>query len=179
MRTKSFFLTALLVAALAIPVFATTVPKMDLPTLVRQSDDVIQGKVETVEVRVENNDPYTWVRVRVDEPFKMRNNRQTIFIKYLGGRMNTAQGPIEVTISGMPTFQVGENVILFLRASSDGQTFAVNGLGQGKYLVVDETAISNISGVNLVDPKTGKAVPAFSESAPVEALKARIRELVK
>jgi hypothetical protein len=180
MKTKALLLTVLL-GALAMPVLGTTVPKMDLQTLIRSSDDIVQGKVEGMDVVVEQRRPYTRVRIRVDDPMYSRRGlrRQTIFLKFLGGRMDTPQGPVDMKVSGMPSFNVGDNVILFLRDQPDGNSSVV-GLNQGKYLVVDEVAVASISGVDLVDPKTGKMLPSgYTERAPVEAFKAKIRELLK
>jgi hypothetical protein len=181
MKTKILFLTVLLTTALAIPVLGTTVPKMDLKALVGKSDHIVQGKVEAMDVVVEQNRPFTRVRIRVDDPIYARRGgrRQTLVLKFLGGRMDTPKGPVDLAISGMPSFNLGDNVIVFLREQPDGNNSVV-GLNQGKYLVVNEVAIASISGVDLVDPRTGKSVPAgYTESAPVDAFKARIRELLK
>jgi hypothetical protein len=189
MKTKALFLTFLLAglfAASIMPVLGTTIPKMDLRALVKASDRILQGKVDAVDVEVVVEEgqrrPYTRVRIRVDDPIYARrgDRRQAVFLRFLGGVMDTNKGPVEVAVSGMPQFRLGDNVILFLRENADGTNHQVVGLNQGKYLVVNEVAVSNISGVELVDPKTGKALPgAFTESAPVEAFKAKIRELLK
>lgn len=196
MKTKAILLTAL-AAALAlpvvpvVPVFGTTVPRMNLEKLVsevRKSNDgqIVQGRVDAVDVDIVREEgqrrPYTRVRIRVNDPIYSRkgDRRQTVFLRYLGGMMDSPQGPVEVSIAGMPTFHLGDNVILFLRENGDGVYHHVVGLNQGKYLVLNETAISNISGVELVDPQTGKSTPGgVVESAPVNAFKARIRELLK
>ena len=183
MKTTALFLTVLLflILTLAIPVLGTTVPKMDLKALIGKSDHIVQGKVEAIDVVVEQKRPFTRVRIRVDDPIYARrgDRRQTVFLKFLGGRMDTPRGPVDLAISGMPSFNVGDNVIVFLREQPDGNNSVV-GLNQGKYLVLNEVAIASITGVDLVDPKTGKIVPSgYLESAPVDAFKARIRELLK
>ena len=186
MKTKAILFTALVAGALALPVLGTTIPRLDLPTLVARSCRIFQGTVEAIggEVVTEEGQrrPYTMVRVRVDDPMKSRcrDQRQTVLIRHLGGKLDTARGPVEVSISGMPQFRVGDNVILFLSQSSDGTNHQVVGLNQGKYLVENQVAISNVTGVELVDPTTGKPVPGgYTQSANVEAFKTRIRELVK
>ena len=176
------------------PVLGTTVPKMDLQALVDGSDRILQGKVEATEVQVDAslNLPFTIVRVRVDDPICQRpaagvrcsatagDRRQTIFLKHVGGRRMTPSGPVATIASGIPQFHIGDNVILFLKELPDRANFQVVGLGQGKYDVIDEVAVSNVSGMDLIDPKTGKVLPtAFAERAPVDALKSKIRELVK
>jgi hypothetical protein len=167
------------------------VPRMNLEKLVsevRKSEDgqIVQGRVDAVDVEIVREQgqrrPYTRVRIKVDDPIYSRkgDRRQTVFLRYLGGVMDSPRGPVEVSISGMPKFRLGDNVIVFLRENGDGVYHHVVGLNQGKYLVINETAISNVSGVELVDSQTGKATPGGSvESAPVSALKARIRELLK
>jgi hypothetical protein len=193
MKTKAILLTTL-AAALALPVvptFGTTVPRMNLEKLVsevRKSNDgqIVQGRVEAVDVNIVREEgqrrPYTRVSIRVNDPIYSRkgDRRQMVYLRYLGGTMDSPQGPVEVSIAGMPKFRLGDNVILFLRENGDGIYHHVVGLNQGKYLVINETAISNISGVELVDAQTGKATPGgFVDSAPVNALKERIRELLK
>jgi len=159
---------------------ATSVPRMDLATLVQRSDSILQGKVETIEVRVDEKLrlPFTWVRLRVDDPLK-GERRQTVFVRHIGGK--AAGSPYTIAVAGMPRFEYGGNVIVFLRDVRDGSgAMQVVGLNQGKYEVVNEVAIAQISGVELIDPKTGNALPSgYVESAPVEAFKAKIRELVR
>jgi hypothetical protein len=186
MKSKSLLRTALLMGALALPVLGTTVPKLELRTLVTMSDRILQGRVEVIDVEVVREEgqrkPYTRVRVRVDDPLYARrgDRRQTVFLRYLGGVMDTPNGPVEVSISGMPRFKVGDNVILFLKESPDGINHHVVGLNQGRYQVMNEVAVSNVTGVELVDPKSGQTLPGgHTQSVPVDAFKARIRELVK
>lgn len=180
MRTPYIKIAAILLLVAALPLLGTTIPRMDLAALVSNSDRILQGKVETVEVRVDARRrlPFTWVRVRVDDPLK-GDRRQTVFLKHVGGK--APNSPYTITVAGTPMFRQGDNVIVFLRDLKDGDdTYQVVGMNQGKYEVIDEVAVAQISGVELIDPKTGRTLPSgFVESAPVEALKAKIRELVK
>ena len=180
MRTPSIKISALLLLLIALPLLGTIVPRMDLATMVRNSDRILQGKVEAIEVRMDQrlHLPFTWVRIHVDDPLK-GDRRQTVFLKHVGGKPENS--PYTLLVSGTPTFHLGDNVIVFLRDLKDGtDTYQVVGMNQGKYEVINEVAIAQISGVELVDPKTGKILPSgFVEGAPVEAFKAKIRELVK
>ena len=195
-QTLFGFLGAALLTVAAGTLLGTTVPRMNLNALVDGSDRILQGKVEAIETRIdaELKLPFTIVRVRVDDPICQRavahrgrctsataDRRQTVFLKHLGGKMDSPNGPVTVRASGIPEFKVGENIIVFLRDLQDaGGNFQVVGLGQGKYEVINETAVSSIQGMELVDPKTGKVLPTgYAESAPVDAFKAKIRELVK
>ncbi len=178
MSHRLFNLTGLLLimAIAALPLAATTVKKMDLPELVKTSENIVQGRVEQVYAQwdAEKRLAFTYVSITVDDPMK-GERRRTVLIRQIGGKI----GSLHVSVAGSPIFQKGEEVIVFLKGQSDG-TFQVVGLNQGKYEIVDRTAVSNISGVTLVDADTGQISDAgVIEKAPVEALKARIRELLR
>jgi hypothetical protein len=130
--------------------------------------------VESVEARIEANRIYTYVSLVVDDPLK-GDRRRTVLLRQPGGSV----GARRTWIPGMPQFNRGEQVIVFLRDRRDG-TFDVTGLNQGKYDIVNDFAVANVSGVAILDPKTGLVSDAgFIDKAPLEAFKARIRELVR
>src|SRR5947207_14914 len=126
----------LALAALATPLRATTVQKMELPELVSIADNIVQGRVEAVESRYEQNRIYTYVSVNVDEPIKGAR-RQTVLLRQLGGRV----GDRMLWVAGMPQYKTADQVILFLKTRQDG-TFDVIGLNQGKYDIVNDFAVS-------------------------------------
>jgi len=164
----------LILSVLATPALATTVQKMELPQMVSTADSIVQGRVEAIEGRAENGMVYTYVSVVVDDPIK-GDRRRTVLVRQLGG---TAGGKT-IWVSGMPQFKRGDEVIVFLRNRKDG-TFDIVGLNQGKYEILNNYAVANVSGVSVVDPKTGRMTEAgFVEKAPVETFKAKIRELMR
>jgi hypothetical protein len=75
---------ALITMVLAVPVFATTVKKMDLPELVSVSDSIVQGTVESVEARWEDKSIYTYTSIRVDEGMKGAP-RRALMVRQPGG----------------------------------------------------------------------------------------------
>jgi hypothetical protein len=167
-------LKVVIMAMLATPVFATTVQKMELQQLVAASDSIVQGTVESVEARYEEKMIYTYVSIVVDDPLK-GEQRRTVLLRQIGGTI----GAKTVWISGMPQFRAGQQVIVFLRNRQDG-TFDVIGLNQGKYDIIDDNAVANVSGVTILDPKTGlMSERGFVEKAPLLAFKAKIRELMR
>lgn len=171
---RAFLALVFSVAILAAPLWATTVRKMDLPELVSASDSIVQGRVDSVEARWESNLAYTYVSVSVVDPLK-GERRRSLLIRQLGGKI----GSLNVTVSGMPIFRNGDQVIVFLKGQTGG-TFNVVGLNQGKYEIVDDFAVANVSGLTLVDPKTGLLSDAgFVDKAPLEAFKTKIRGLVR
>jgi hypothetical protein len=155
---------------------ATTVIRMGLPQLVKQSDSIIQGRVDDVTVQWDSTRhlAFTYVTISVEDPMK-GDRRRTVTIRQLGGKV----GALNVNVAGMPKFTKGEEVIVFLRDAQDG-TFQLLGLNQGKYQIDQDFAVSNVSGIDVYDPKTGRIeTPAFVDKAPVDAFKAKIRELLK
>jgi hypothetical protein len=167
-------LLGLAIFAMASPLLATTVLKMDLQELVTASDSIIQGRVESVETRWENKLAFTYTSVIVDEGMKGAA-RRAVLIRLPGGKV----GSLSVHVAGMPQFKAGESVILFLKGRADG-TFDVVGMNQGKYEIEQNTATANISGLTLFNEKTGRMEDAgFADKAPLEVFKTKIRELVK
>jgi len=171
---KNIFAFVMAVALLATPLFATTIQKMELPELVSVSDHILQAHVASVEARYEDGNIYTYVALTVDDPIK-GDNRRSVVLRQLGGRI----GAKMLWVPGMPQFKTSDQVVVFLRNRMDG-TFDVVGLNQGKYDVVDNFAVAHVSGVTVVDPKTGiMSDSGFVEKAPLEAFKAKIRELMR
>jgi hypothetical protein len=162
------------IVLLACPVFATTVQKMELAELVSTSDSIVQGRVESVEARYENKLVYTYISVVVDDPIK-GERRRTVLVRQIGGKI----GARTTWVAGMPLFKAGDQVIVFLKNRQDG-AFDVIGLNQGKYDIVENYAVAHVSGVSVMDPKTGLMSEAgFVEKAPVETFKSKIRELMR
>jgi hypothetical protein len=162
------------VASLATPLFATTVQKMELPELVSTSDHILQGHVASVDTRYQDGTIYTYITLAVDDPIK-GDTRRSVVVRQLGGRI----GAKMLWVPGMPQFKNTDQVVVFLRNRGDG-TFDVIGLNQGKYDIVDNYAVAHVSGVTVVDPKTGvMSDGGFVEKAPLDAFKAKIRELMR
>jgi hypothetical protein len=159
---------------LAAPAFASTIKKMELKELVSVSDAIAQGTVESVESRWENQSIYTYTSIRVDEPLK-GGPRRALLIRQTGGQV----GSLHANVQGMPQFKAGDQVIVFLRDRKDG-TFDVVGLGQGKYDIVGNNAVTNTAGMSLADAKTGALIEAGpADQKPLEAFKAQIKGLAR
>lgn len=164
----------LLAALLAAPLFATTVKRMELPELVSSSDAIAQGTVESNETRWENKSIVTYTSIRVDEAIK-GGPRRALLIRQPGGTI----GNLTLHAPGTPQFTQGSQVIVFLRDRKDG-TFDVVGLGQGKYDIQENFAITNTAGVSLADPKTGHMIEGGAvDRKPLDAFKTQIRGLAR
>ncbi len=175
---KSLVLTlcfGLAVLLWARPVASSIVVDMDLEDLVSESDSIIQGVVESVSSQWDSEKKliFTYATIRVDDPLK-GERRRTLQIRQMGGQV----GALVLSVPGMPEFNEGASVIVFLKDAGNG-TFHVVGLNQGRYVIEEDFATANISGVDLVSPKTGLVTGAsIVRRVGLEEFKAQIRELV-
>jgi hypothetical protein len=164
----------MIIALLAAPAFATTIKKMELKEIVSASDAIAQGTVESVDVRWENQSIYTYASIRVDEGIKGAPKR-ALLVRQPGGKI----GSLHLDAPGTPQFHVGDQVIVFLRDRKDG-TFDVVGLSQGKYDIVNSYAVTNVSGLTLADPVSGRLIEGGPvDRKPLDAFKAQIRGLAR
>ena len=150
---------------------------MELSEVVRNSELIAEGTVQKVEARWDANQRliYTYIDIRTAEKFKGAAS-SVVTVKLPGGTV----GGITLDVAGMPQFQVGEHAIVFLSAYPDRKNYNVVGLNQGLYAITEDVAVSNISGVELLDPKTGQSTrPLFVQSVPVEEFRKIVRQLVK
>ena len=175
---KSFVLTlcfGLAVFLVARPAASSIVVDMDLEDLVRESDSIVQGVVESVSSEWDNDRKliFTYASIRVDDPLK-GERRRALRIRQMGGQV----GALVMSVPGMPEFNQGQGVIVFLKDAGNG-TFHVVGLNQGRYVIEEDFAIANISGVDLLSPKSGRVAGAsIARRVGLEDFKAQIRQWV-
>ena len=166
----------LMAVILAAPAFATTVARLDMEQLVQRADLIVQGHVQSVYSQWDEARRlvFTYISIRVDEPLK-GERRQWVLIRQVGGSIGT----IRMSVAGVPQFKSGEMAIVFLKRQGDS-TFQVVGMNQGLYEIIDDFAVSNVFGVDLIDSKTGEITkPLIGGRAPLEQLKTQIRELIR
>jgi len=167
---------ALVAALLATPAVATTVAKLSLEQLVQRADLIVQGQVQSVYSQWDDERRlvFTYISIHVDEPLK-GEPRQTVLIRQIGGRV----GAIQMSVAGVPQFNRGERALVFLKRQ-DATTFQVVGMNQGLYEIVEDSAVANVFGMDLIDKKTGEITkPLVPARAPLEQLKNKIRELLR
>jgi hypothetical protein len=171
-----FGIAALIALFLSAPAFATTVTRLNMEQLVQRADLIVQGHVESVYSQWDEARRlvFTYISIRVDEPLK-GEYRQSVLIRQVGGTV----GNIQMSIAGVPQFKSGEMAIVFLKHQDDS-TFQVVGMNQGLYKIVEDFAVSNVFGVDLLDSKTGEITkPLIGGRAPLEQLKTKIWELTR
>ncbi len=150
-----FFLTVALTALvlLANTAVAATAVKLDMPHLVERSEVIVVAQVTALESKLEEDGRvYTTIHLQTEEALKGQPGKE-FSIRQIGGR----DGDVATRAPGMPDFDEGETVFLFLR---NVDTFpVVTGLSQGKFSIAvgpdDSTryVVPQVDGLRLLDPK--------------------------
>jgi hypothetical protein len=149
-------------------VSATTVERLDLDDLVKKAGRIVVGKVVATRTYWSAGRKYilTDYTIQVDESLKGRGARQ-IAVTTVGGKI----GDLQLYVAGMPSFEQGENAVVFVEQSAGYQT--VLGLAQGKFTVTNGEVSNRLGGLAFPDGRGG--VPL---KMPVEAFKTRIRNIL-
>lgn len=127
--------SALALLMTSVPSIASTFLAMEIPDLAAHSDAVVRAEVMSVESfwdagrRVILTD----ARLRIDEKLagELGHVGQEITVRTFGGVV----GGYEVVAHGFPTFEAGEEVVVFLGKQAD-RTLQVTGYQLGHYEVL-------------------------------------------
>lgn len=178
---------AVLAAALAVPgeSWGTILLRLDLERMSRDAAMVVQGHVAwDYSARKDGTgDVYTYTGIEVTRCVA-GDCPETVTLRHKGGTV----GQWTLFISGMPRFQPGQEVLLFLRPDYEGEPgyHAVLGMAQGHFLVEKnaktgkKVAAQQLGGVGLAqEDGSGKIFPVDGVKPivmEIEALVAKIRE---
>ena len=147
MNRKTIVFCVFLVVVLTVPCFPLML-KLSLEELTGYAEIIVTGKVVEKECRwgEEVKCIYTYVTVSVDEYIKGGGEDKVVLV-HPGGEV----GRKGMMVSNMPSFQEGEEVLIFARRlehrlarlakkEDSGVIYRVSGFAQGKYRIfVDET----------------------------------------
>ncbi|MGY8823167.1 MAG: hypothetical protein ACKVJG_04395 [Candidatus Latescibacterota bacterium] len=124
------FFIALLLIALLPSAHATTLQRFGLEELVHNAERIVVAVCQKSESVLVNGRIYTHYSFTIGETVK-GNGKQTLELHLPGGQ---SQG-LQSRIAGMPTFAVGEEIVLFLTEKNQlGHAWPV-GLGQGTFRI--------------------------------------------
>ena len=129
--TSCLALTLLMLLCVAPQASADTAPKWTDAQLTGFSDVIVRGRVTSVAVASDASGVYTYVSLDVAEVLKGAIADRQITIKQLGGRI----GSTALQIAGQPTFEVGEDALLFLEVRPRDHTLSVTAQWQGKFTI--------------------------------------------
>ena len=172
-------LLPLLLLLAALPAWATSMFKLDVPGLTQASDLVVRGTVVRQEARwtEDKRRIVTETEVEVLEVLKGSPGATAIKVVQPGGEV----GEVGQHVSGTAQFRDAEHVVLFLEQRGPGR-FVLTGMSQGKFRVergADGTqmAVPELPGeALLLDPVTHVPVPAGErKSVPLPQLKETVR----
>ncbi len=185
MRVRDWRLTALLLAAVGVPVLApgveaTTVKQLSLEQMVRGSHRIMLGRRVSQETYWNKNRTriYTATRFAVTEDLK-GDSRGAATVVTVGG---TIDG-MTLVVSGTPRFREHEEVLLFLEAGKSGN-WILMGLSQGMFRITADrrgvrTAHHASSGLHLIPAPDQSPLPTpIPSQVELDRLLSRIRQLV-
>lgn len=133
---SAFARAALAAAVLATPFTAraTIVVPQSIEKMAQGAATVVRAKVLTGQSAwdADHRRIHTYTELQVLETVVGEAPRGALVVRTMGG----AVGDIGMRVSGVATFEAGEEVVLFLRKDPlDGAHFQVIGMSQGKYTV--------------------------------------------
>jgi hypothetical protein len=170
MRIVRILALSTLLLSLAMPGLgrATTAFPVTVEGLTRVSDTVVRGKVLSRESRWSGDRKliFTFVRLQILEVWSGSAPAE-VTIRVPGG----VAGDYGQMVDGAPSFEVGEEVVVFLQT---GPNVQVSGLAQGKFQVDKGQAKSNLNRMQVLE----RALPTGerrSESMSVTELRQRVR----
>lgn len=126
--------------------FATVLVKMNVEDLTYAAGNIVMGVVDEVkcEKDAENGRVYTYNTIIVKQNIKGISDKKVV-IRQIGGSYNG----MEMWISGTPRFEVGEEVLVFLK--KENSRYFLRGMGQGAF------SIKEVEGKPMALQKTGNA----------------------
>ena len=116
------------------PGHTTTVLHHSFADLVQNAETIVVGTVSTIHTEWDaaSDTPYTLITVTDLDVRKGNPNRMTLTLQFVGGP--TPDGTT-LQIIGVPEFQLGDRVVLFIAGNTD-QAIPLVGIWQGVYRVV-------------------------------------------
>lgn len=172
----------LAVLALALgsaPLGATTLARMSLDELVEAAQVVARVSCLQNEARWENGEIWTFTSFEVVETLKGVAPR-LVTVRLLGGRV----GHVISAVEGVPRFRPGEEAVLFLERTREGD-FSVTSWVQGTFRIRmdaqtgEESVTQDSSRFAVFDPATHGFHPSGVRQMPLEVLKQRVAEAIE
>ena len=112
------------------------VVRMSLEDLSREASSIVVGEVADAQSQWEGGNIYTYVTISVEHYVKGAGGKE-VTIKVPGGTV----GDITQFVSDVPSFQIGERTLLFLK----DEFFQIVGWHQGKFAIVNhEVMVENV-----------------------------------
>ena len=161
---------AMLALCVAFPATAAVAPEVSVESLAREADAVVRGTVASARSRWAPDGRHIRTLVSLRRLSTWRGTPPAdLVVEVPGGSV----GDIAQAVSGAPSFETGEEVVVFLRAAGAGR-WRVLGLALGKFRVEAGSAVPQLAGVRF-DRAPLRSGERRVEAMPVEELERRVR----
>jgi hypothetical protein len=171
-------LTCASFAASYSPTRATTLKRMSVADLSRAADTVIRARCVTNSTRWEAGEIWTFTTFDIEETWKGSAPAQ-ITVRLLGGHT----GNFTSTVSGVPRFSSGEELILFLERTP-AQDFSIVSWMQGTFRIAhsatgEEIITQDTAAFPVFDPASHNFEAAGIRKMPVSAFRSLVTASVQ
>jgi hypothetical protein len=178
---RSILALAALLPALATsrPTAATTLMWMSLEQISHAAKLVVRARCVDRATGWDSGEIWTFTSFEVEETWR-GSAPSRISVRLLGGRV----GDITSTVSGIPRFSAGEEVVLFLEPTPRGD-FSIVSWEQGTFRILrdartgEEVAVQDTASLPVFDPATRRFETAGIRNLAVAALRARVDAVVR
>ena len=124
---------------------ATTVLALDLQALADVSSNVVLGRVSGVFVEGQQTPRRIETVIQIEvEACLLGQCEKVLTLRQLGGQFAFSDGVFHQRVSGLPRFEIGERVVVFVERTAKGR-LVVAGLSQGKFTVEGDSADARLS----------------------------------
>jgi hypothetical protein len=174
-RIKHHELFLLFAAFLVCPsVGATTFAHMSVAEMSRASSAIVRARCVTNTVGWEAGEIWTFTAFEVEETWRGETPSR-ITVRLLGGRL----GSVTSSVSGVPRFRMGEEVVLFLEPAPNGN-FSIVSWEQGTFRIRheirtnEEVITQDTASFATFDPATRQFETNGIRNQPVRELRAQV-----
>jgi len=174
LRRAAVAATVALALVAARPAGATALMQMSLDQISRAAQAIVRARCIGNSTRWDAGEIWTFTSFEVEETWRGSTALQ-ISVRLLGGRV----ADITSTVSGVPRFHKGEEVILFLEATPR-RDYSIVSWEQGTFRIVkdarsgDEIAVRDTASFPVFDSATRRFETAGIRNLPVAALRSRV-----
>lgn len=167
-------LTVFAASVVCAPARATTLMRMSIEKMARTAEVVVRARCVTNVTGWDAGEIWTLTTFQIEEPWKGAPS-SLITVRLLGGRA----GNLTSTVDGVPRFQPGEDVVLFLERSRRGD-FSIVSWMQGTFRIrlerktLEESVTQDTAAFATYDPETRRFEASGIRGTRLDALREQV-----
>jgi len=142
----------------------STVKRLTMGDMVRESALIFEGQVTSVDPRLDANTGriHSYVTFQILDTIKGAPGQSTVELSFLGGTV----GDLKMEVSDLHIPERGERGIYFVQSTSKRMVNPLSGWDQGHFLIVTDTRngfrVTTRSGLRISELTPGETKPGFS-----------------